>query len=313
MGRQLLLPRVCFRPLGAYKKWKNRTKKPKVEIMSIDCQRRGIAYVLVVSLLGVTACTGPIMPTSRTASLDDGEHRGLIVSVAASAKDAVGEIARKFRSQTGVDVQVNVGPSSGLANQILSGAPADIFVSANQKWADAVVAAGRSIDVCPLLSNRLVLIAPKGNPAGIHAPSDLVKADVKKIALAGERVPAGIYGDQALHALGLDKRLLQANKIVRGQDVRVTLSYVERGEVDAGIVYATDARISDDVEVVYLFEEKSHDPIVYPGLLLDEGQGKPSARQFYAYLRSPDAVAVFKKYGFQSAGEAGTARLVARP
>ncbi|MFV2066520.1 MAG: molybdate ABC transporter substrate-binding protein [Pirellulales bacterium] len=268
--------------------------------MSIGCSQRAVACAFIVTLLGATACTGPVTLTSQAVSRGNGEQPRLVVSVAASAKDAVSEIADAFRSETGVDVQVNAGPSSGLANQILSGAPADIFVSANEKWTDAVAEAGRSVDRCPLLKNRLVLITPKNNPAGIQTPDDLLMARVKKIALAGERVPAGIYADQALRALGLDERLLNENKIVRGQDVRVTLSYVERGEVDAGIVYATDARITQYVDVVYVFQDATHDPIIYPAMLLDESKGKPSARRFYEYLRSADAKAVFEKYGFGS-------------
>ncbi|MEK6710252.1 MAG: molybdate ABC transporter substrate-binding protein, partial [Nitrospinota bacterium] len=186
------------------------------------------------------------------------------ILVAASTRDAVEEIAKRFRERTGTPVRVVPGPSSGLAAQILAGAPADVFLSANRAWAEKVRAEGLALEMLPLLGNDLVIVVPKGNPARVKAPADLTGIRVKRVALAGEKVPAGIYADQALQSLGLRERLVAEKKIVRGQDVRMALTFVERGEAEAGIVYATDAKISREVETAYVFPASAYqDKIVY--------------------------------------------------
>src|SRR4029077_11175574 len=136
---------------------------------------------------------------------------------------------------TGTEVKVNPGPSSGLANQVIADAPVDLFLSASQQWADEVNKHDKAAAMTRLLTNKLVIAVPAANPGGVKEPKDLLSAAVKKIALAGEKVPAGIYADQALTKLKLLQPLESAGKIVRGQDVRSALSYVERGEAEAGI------------------------------------------------------------------------------
>lgn len=222
----------------------------------------------------------------------------MIVLVAASVKDAVAEVAGQFRQETGIEVRISSGGSNALAAQILNGAPADVFLSANQEWAEKVREEGYAIKMRAILSNELVIVVPKSNPAGIRTPEDLGSSSVKRVALAGENVPAGKYAEQALKSLGVYRSLAEANKIVRGQDVRVTLSYVERGEVDAGIVYATDARASREAEPVYTFDPKTYGQIIYPLVLLKAGRDNPAAREFYDYLSSTKAEAVFRKQGF---------------
>ena len=123
-------------------------------------------------------------------------------------------------------------------------------------------------------------------------------ASGKRIAVAGPTVPAGIYARQALKKLKLLDMLEADKKIVAGDNVRVTLTYVERGEVEAGIVYATDARISDKVEQVYTFAADTHEPIRYPLVLLKSGQTSTSARAFFEYLQSAKAKEIFEKQGF---------------
>ena len=121
---------------------------------------------------------------------------------------------------------------------------------------------------------------------------------VGRIPLAGEHVPCGKYGQQTLTKSGLYDDLINGKKIARGQDVRITLSYVEQGEAEAGIVYSTDALISKKVEVVYTFDPKTFDPIVYPLVLLKNGEKNPAAVKFYDHLFSPKGQEVFAKYGF---------------
>jgi molybdate transport system substrate-binding protein len=170
------------------------------------------------------------------------QKKPIVVSAAASTKELVEELAKEFRTAAGTEVKVNAGPSNALASQILAGAPADLFISANQQWADEVEKAGKAVSAVRLLTNQLVIVVPRGNPGEVHEPQDLLADKVKKIALAGEKVPAGMYAQQALTKLELLQPLMDAEKIVRGQDVRSALSYVERGEAEAGIVYSTDVR-----------------------------------------------------------------------
>jgi molybdate transport system substrate-binding protein len=121
---------------------------------------------------------------------------------------------------------------------------------------------------------------------------------MKRLAVAGPTVPAGIYARQALKNLKLWETLEADKKIVAGDNVRATLTYVERGEVEAGIVYATDAKISDKVALVYSFPAETHDPIRYPLVLLKAGNSSASAVAFVDYLQSPKATEIFAKHGF---------------
>jgi molybdate transport system substrate-binding protein len=226
----------------------------------------------------------------------------VVAYVAASTKDAVQEVADAFAREKGVKVVLNADDSAKLTTQIAQGAPAHLFLSANEKWADFVKAEGHAAKVVPLLGNELVIVVPRGNPAGIKRPQDLTKAEVKRIAVAGPDVPAGIYARQALQKLKLWEALEQGKKIVPGENVRVTLTFVERGEAEAGLVYATDARVTNRVEQVHAFDPSLHDPIRYPLVLLKEGQQAAGARPFFELLQSPPATAVFKKHGFTVLG-----------
>jgi molybdate transport system substrate-binding protein len=222
------------------------------------------------------------------------------VLVAASAASSIETISQMFETANpGVDVRVVSGPSNGLAQQILAGAPADIFLSASAQWADSVSAEGLTSEAVDLLTNRLVLIVPIDNPVRIQQPADLTNEAVKRIAIAGENVPAGIYGEQVLRNLGLLETLQREKKLVRGSDVRATLAYVERAEADVGIVYASDARNSDRVKKVFEFDPQHHDRIVYRVVLIESSENKVGARPFFEFLKSSAARDVFESFGFQ--------------
>jgi molybdate transport system substrate-binding protein len=220
-------------------------------------------------------------------------------SVAASTRDVIQEITELFRSSHPVKVHVNSGASNALATQIVHGAPVDLFLSASPIWADYVADAGLAKRSIHLLTNRLVIVVPKGNPAAVHSPKDLLSPGVLKIALAGESVPAGQYADQALSKLDILDTLREQDKIVRGQDVRTALSYVERGEAEAGIVYATDAALSELVTTVHEFDPGLHDEIVYVLVLLNGAEGNEMAESLASFLDSPQATERFIRYGFQ--------------
>ena len=223
----------------------------------------------------------------------------VLISVATSTKDAVTELAAAFNKKSGSHVQINAGPSNTLASQINTGAPADLFLSANQKWAGEIEKANQSIDSVPLLTNKLVLIVPTGNPGHVNEPADLLKPEVTRVALAGENVPAGMYAQQALTKLQVYDELVRANKIARGQDVRTALAYVERGEAEAGIVYSTDLLAAKNVETVDEFDPQTHDEIAYVLVLLKHAEGNAAAKSLYEFLASNEADGIWRKFGFE--------------
>lgn len=222
----------------------------------------------------------------------------ILVSAAASTKELLEALASDFSSGSKMTIRVNPGPSSSLANQLIEGAPADLFLCASREWAEKVKEADVAERSVELLTNKLVMIVPKGNPAGIKQPKDLLSSQVKRIALAGENVPAGKYADQVLAKLQLLESLAADNKIARAQDVRGALSFVERGEAEAGIVYSTDVYVAPNVEVVHEFDSALHDEIVYVLVLLTYGAKNPEAISFYEFLQSNGADEVYAKAGF---------------
>jgi molybdate transport system substrate-binding protein len=223
----------------------------------------------------------------------------IIVSAAASTKEVMEELAEQFEQERGVPIHINLGGSNTLAAQIINGAPVDLFLSASTEWITAVSDAGLVQQHALLLLNSLVIVTPRNNPAAVQQPGDLLGQTVKHVALAEEAVPAGKYADQALRTLNLLEPLTTSQKIVRGHDVRVALSYVEHGEAEAGIVYATDAKASGSVEVVYTFDAATHEAIIYELAMLKHAQSNSIADDFYRLLLSDKADQAFMSRGFQ--------------
>lgn len=224
------------------------------------------------------------------------------VYAAASLTNAITDIAKAWEADGHPKSTLVFAASSALAKQIENGAPADVFASADRKWMD-YLAQRKKIDPATkveLLGNDLVLIAPRGKAFAITVDKGFDLAGAYKGKLCtGEPdvVPVGTYAKQALTALGWWSGM--SSRVVGTDDVRTALAFVERGECPLGIVYATDAAISEKVEVVGRFPAGSHDPIVYPFALVDGAQGGAGA--FLDYLRTDAAQAVFRKYGFSSA------------
>jgi molybdate transport system substrate-binding protein len=243
-----------------------------------------------VALLGVNVILMAGCQSAKPSS------QSVVVLAAASTREAIQEITGLFTRDTGITVHISADDSSKLAEQIVNGSPADLFLSAHEKWASYVKDKGKARSSCRLFGNSLVLVVPKGNPAAVTRPDDLAKAAVKRIALAGPTVPAGMYGRQALQKLNVWESLNAARKIVPADNVRTALAFIERGECEAGLVYATDVRVSDKVEKVYTFDPATHDPIVYPLVLLQTDN--TAAAKLYDYLQSPPAQAAFRQHGF---------------
>ena len=226
------------------------------------------------------------------------QPRVLTVSAAASLTDAIQEIEVSYRREhPGVDLRNNFGSSGTLARQIEDGAPVDVFVSAASKPMDELQA--RNLIVAEsrreLLRNTLVLIVPQDSK--IRSFQQLAESSVRSIALGDPAsVPAGQYGQQTLAALHLLESV--QGKLVLAKDVRQVLAYVETGNVDAGIVYATDGLTSPGVRVVATAPGASHDPIVYPAAAIATGHHQDASREFVEYLHNAASRAIFQKRGF---------------
>jgi molybdate transport system substrate-binding protein len=222
------------------------------------------------------------------------------IYAAASLTTAITEAAARWQ-KIGHPAPITVfAASSTLAKQIEAGAPADLFASADLSWMDEVEKAGRvqAGSRVNLLGNALVLIAPKGEaPKGVRLASGFdLPAAFKGRLCTGEPgvVPVGSYAKEALTKLGWWSALQP--RIVGTDDVRTALAFVERGECPLGIVYATDAVISDKVEVVATFPEDSHAPVIYPFALI--AGATPEAQAFCDYLKSPAVADIFERNGF---------------
>lgn len=213
----------------------------------------------------------------------------VLVLAAASTTDAMKETAALFNKQTGHTIQYSFASSGALARQIQSGVQVDLFLSANKKWMDTLEKDGL-IDLetrSNLMKNRLVMIAPLGQPP--HKIGRLAVGDIRS-------VPAGMYAREALEHSGEFEQLRP--KMVMAANVRAALMFVERGEVDAGIVYATDAKASSRVEIVSMYPEESHSPICYPAAVCRSAKHLDAAKEFLEFLKSSDGMKIFEKYGF---------------
>jgi len=249
---------------------------------------RFVALVALTALFGV--CPGVGQTT-------------LIISAAASLREALSETETAYRqSHANVNFSNNFGSSGTLAAQIDQGAPADVFLSAATKQMDELEAKGLIVAGTRrnLLRNSLVLIAPLDSR--LRDFQGLMDGSIRWIALGDPAsVPAGQYGRQSLIALHLLDKLNA--KFVFAKDVRQVLTYVETGNADAGLVYATDAQASGKVRVVATAPESSHDPIVYPAAVVKGTHNEEAARNFVEYLGSSTAHAIFVKYGFTIAAQ----------
>lgn len=227
-----------------------------------------------------------------------GEHKAEArIYAAASLTDVIGAIAKEFEPIRGSHVVASYGASNTLAQQIREGAAPGVFISASVESVDklegwGLVEPGTRVD---LASNSLVVIVPRGAADRPATLKDLDDAKYARIALADPvAVPAGKYAKAALLKAGVYEGI--QSRVVAAQDVRTALSYVERGEAPVGIVYATDAAASRQVDVVYRIPTELHPKIVYPMVLVKGANRR--ARELHAYLQTKEAWAAFEKAGF---------------
>jgi molybdate transport system substrate-binding protein len=223
----------------------------------------------------------------------------LQVFAAASLTDALQEIAAAYQTVNRDTVSLNFGASSTLARQIQEGAPADLFLSADEEKMDGLEKRGLLLAGTrrSLLSNTLVVVVPADSNLKITAPADLANSKIRILALAEpQSVPAGIYAKQYLKSQKLWDKVI--DRVVPSENVRAALAAVEAGNADAGIVYKTDAGISKKVKIAYEVPRAEGPKISYPFAVLKASRQADAARRFLAFLESPPALAVFQRYGF---------------
>jgi len=238
-----------------------------------------------------------VLPSCRTRKPSSGNE--LTVSAAVSLKDAFDEIAKLDEKRTGTKIQFNYGASGALQKQIESGAPVDIFASAGVKQMDALAAKGLIVPATRMdfARNELVLVVPAQGKI-IASFSDLTNPAVKKVAIGNpQTVPAGQYAQQTLNRLELLPEV--QSKLIFAEDVRQVLDYVVRDEVDAGIIYSSDASgAGDKVRMVAQAPEDSHYPIRYPIAAVKESRQQDAAQKFIDLVLSPEGQSILIKHGF---------------
>ena len=237
-------------------------------------------------LLGLAGCTS--------------KPRAIAVFAAVSTKEALEQIGHDFERETGTPVMCSFAASSTLARQLEQGAAADVFVSADERWADYLADKGLVAQRRDLLANRLIVVTPAGQRLQLGSLADLAGADVTHLAVALEPVPAGHYAREALQKAGIWDQL--RDRVREAGDVRATLALVARGEAEAGIVYATDVAASDKVCVALQVPEELHTPIRYPVVLMRRADAVSAAGAFYDFVGGETARAHFRKAGFQFLG-----------
>lgn len=262
----------------------------------------GVFLSLLMILSFVIGCTNGAKqePSKQDEGKANVASTEITVSAAASLKDAMEEIKSLYEvKKTGVKLTLNFGSSGALQQQIEQGAPVDLFISAGKSQMDALEEKQMLVKESRvnLLGNDLVLIVGKDNNT-VKSFADLSKPDVKHVGIGNpESVPAGKYAKEALTSLKLWDGLKA--KYVEAKDVRQVLSYVETGNAEAGLVYKSDASISDKVKVAAAAPADSHKPIVYPAAVISDAKNSAVAGEFLEFLQTAEAQQIFSEYGFK--------------
>jgi molybdate transport system substrate-binding protein len=250
--------------------------------------------MVFIVLAGVGCGSNQEQPTNAAESVN------LTISAAASLQDAAEELKAMYtKDNPNVTITYNFGSSGTLQKQIEEGAPADLFISAGKKQMDALAEKDLIIEDSrkDLVGNDLVLIA--GKDSTLAGFDELTSNKVGKISIGEpESVPAGKYAQEALTNMGLWDALQP--KIVLAKDVRSVLTYVETGNVDAGLVYHSDALMGKNIKEVAIASDDTHKPIVYPIAIIKDTKNQTATKAFANFLSGSEAGQVFTKYGFKT-------------
>jgi molybdate transport system substrate-binding protein len=250
-------------------------------------------------MLGLVASLALLWSTTGCHQSEE-ETAQLTVFAASSMTEALEQVAAAWVAEGNMPVRFSFDASSRLARQIEAGAPADVYVSADQEWMDYLDAAGRIVPGSRevLVGNTLVAVVPKHEARQALRAQDLLVGQGGRLALAGESVPAGRYAREALKHEGAWAAL--EGRVVNADNVRVALGWVASGEADAGVVYATDARSEARVRVAFTFPSSAHPPIEYAAAVVTQTADLDDATRFMAYLNDDSALLLFRAAGFSS-------------
>lgn len=227
------------------------------------------------------------------------ENKEIYVLAAASLTDVLTELANNYKQKTSTEIIFSFASSGALQAQIEASAPADIFFSAAQKQMNALEEKGLidSETRKDLLENKVVLISPKNSNLNIKSFTDITNSNVKKLGLGEPKsVPVGQYSEEILSNLSILD--IAKEKAVYGSDVRNVLDWVETAEVDCGIVYATDAKIAKNINIIAEAPEDTHKKVIYPISIIKSSQNKEEAKKFIEYISTDKSKEIFQNYGF---------------
>lgn len=271
-------------------------KKAIVRPRTLGCFSLG-----VLSLLIVNGCRHPA-PLSAVNPKDSASSSQLTISAAASLKNVMEDIKPLYQeAYPDTKIIYNFASSGSLQRQIEQGAPVDVFISAALDHMDTLEAQGLILTETrrDFLTNQIVLVTPS-NPQSrlkLNAFTDLATTEITTVALGiPQSVPAGKYAQEVLTSLQIADAVKA--KAVYGRNVRQVLNYVATGNVDAGLVYRTDAEISSQVKIVAIAPENTHSPVIYPIAVTQESDHPETATTFVEFMDTPEAQAVFEDYGF---------------
>ncbi|WP_141432867.1 molybdate ABC transporter substrate-binding protein [Bacillus sp. 03113] len=263
------------------------------------------ALLLILSIFVFAGCSTKDEADTKTKpaeqKVEKKEPVELTVSAAASLTDAMTDLQKAFQKEhPEVTFSANFGSSGNLAQQIQQGAPADIFLSADQKWMNTL--ADQQLILTDtrkdFTGNKLVLITGKDKDIKISSFEDLKADQLGQVAIGDPAsVPAGTYTKQALEKLGKWAGL--ESHFVLGSDVRQVLTYVESGNTDIGFIYSSDAVLSDKVKVLAEADPSLHTPIIYPAAVLKDSKSPEAAKEFVDFLGTKGAQDILGKYGFK--------------
>jgi molybdate transport system substrate-binding protein len=230
-----------------------------------------------------------------------GSPKEMTVSAAISLKNAFEDIGKLYESKQGTRCIFNFGASGDLAKQIIGGAPVDVFASAAQKDMDDVEKQGFIVTAtrADFTANSVVLIVPIGTKTSLKSFEGLGTKEIKKIAMGNPKtVPAGRYAEEVFGSYQMLPSL--KDKLIYAENVRQVLDYVARDEVDAGVVYSTDASTRlKEIKIIAAAPEGSHKPVVYPIAVVKGTKSEADAKAFISLVLSPEGKRILQKYGFR--------------
>jgi molybdate transport system substrate-binding protein len=269
--------------------------------MRVKSWRIGLwSFFVTLLLIASTRLTSTALQPQQIAFVPPAPTSTILVAAAASLQKSLQEITPLYtKANPRQTVNYNFAASGALQQQIEQGAPVDVFISAADKQMNALQAKGLLVTATQteLLTNQLVLVVSKRSSVSLTNFQQLIKPEVKRISIGEPRsVPAGQYATEVLKNLGILEQV--KSKFVLGNNVRSVLTAVETGDVDAGIVYITDAKSSDKITILATADEKLHSPIRYPIAVLKSSKSLAGASQYVEFLQSKSAKTIFRKYRF---------------